>query len=364
MNLLKLCNTVLLLFLLAGCVQQNIIDEIGLIYAVGFDREEDKIRMTVSFPSFVEHGEESALQSQVMYADGNTSRAARDLLNTKSQKPLRIGQVRVLLFSDELAKEGLEMFVDTMYRDPQVGNRVLLAVVEGKTNELFLTVAEGEEDRVGEFLPDLLEQNIAMQVLPPTNLHLFLFSMYNDGRDALLPLISLEGDSVKIIGTALFDQDQYVDTLNLDESFILMMLKQSGEGGSKEFKLETEGGREYFVVEKIRSTMKRQVHSGATPSFTLQLEFKGEITDYTGNLNLQEHTHLETLEQAVEQHILQTATNLVSRFQELNIDPIGLGEKYRSTTRQWDEEQWKEMYPNMQIQIQVDVSIVQSGSIE
>ncbi|WP_078553219.1 Ger(x)C family spore germination protein [Bacillus alkalicellulosilyticus] len=353
------------LSIISGCVESRIIDELALIYTVGFDMtENDNIELMVTYPSFLEHGEESALFSEILTGESKTMKGALDILDTKAQKPLKLGQVRLLLYSDVIARTGIERYVDTLYRDPVVGNRILLALVEGEMKDIFET-ADDEQDRVGVLLPDLIHHNIERQVIPLTNLHLFLFSMYNDGRDAFLPIISIDNDEVKIIGTGIFKNDKYVEKINLKESFVLKLLLEKGKGGSQEYSLDNEGSTDYVVVENIHSeTMVKVDSSQGTPTFTYVVDMKGEVSDYTGNMNLEDKHNLEVIEQSIVEELQQMASGLIVRFKEKEVDPLGLGERYRSQNRHWDSNEWNEMYSAITVDFDFNVRVATSGVIE
>ncbi|WP_209122541.1 Ger(x)C family spore germination protein [Alkalihalobacillus sp. BA299] len=349
--------------LLTGCIQTNIIDELALIYAVGYDQaENNELEVTVTYPTFIEQGEESALHQKTISAVGKTTKGATDLINAKTQKPLKKGQARVFLFSDKIAEGGIEHLVDSLYRDPSVPNRVHLAVTEGKAKDAFDAVEEGD-DRVGVFIPDLIDQ-IQQKSIPITNLHLFLFSMYNDGRDAFLPLLKADGE-LKVVGIALFDHDTYVDKLDLEESFVFRLLTTKGVGGSQQYRINHDDKEAYVVVENITSTYKNSlIKKGDNPTFDYHVKVRGEITDSSDRMNLDDPKLTAELEKQMEENLKETATVLVEKFKEKEIDPLGLGEKYRSRTRDWQPEKWKELYSNIEVKLTFDVEIVQSGAIE
>jgi len=68
-------------------------------------------------------------------------------------------------------------------------------------------------------------------------------------------------------------------------------------------------------------------------------------------------------EKAVEKEITERAEKMVKRFQELNTDPLRIGEKARQRS-DFNRQQWKEQYSQMEIKIEADVHAVQSGIIE
>ena len=52
------------------------------------------------------------------------------------------------------------------------------------------------------------------------------------------------------------------------------------------------------------------------------------------------------------------------KFQELKIDPLGIGEKVRSHFRNFDKEAWKDRYPTVPVEFDMKVRIVNTGITE
>ncbi|MFV8828432.1 Ger(x)C family spore germination protein [Alkalihalobacterium sp. APHAB7] len=364
---MKRCRWIILtsviLFVLTGCVETNIIEELSLVHGMAYDEADgDQIELTAAFPNFVEQGEESALFSQMLTGIGKTTNGAIEQINMKSQRPIKLGQSRVYIFSNTIAKKGIEHLADALYRNPDVPNRVQLAVSVGKAKDIFTTVDENE-DRVGVFIPDLID-HVQQRVIPPSNLHLFLYSMYNDGRDAYLPLIKGE-DELNVIGTALFDHDKYVAEINLQESYMLRYLTMRGKHGMQQHLVTHEGEDLVVAVENVTSSYRvKMENTGQIPKFIYHVNVKGEITDSSERINIEDPGFIEELEKKMEEEKAETAQKLITKFKELKIDPLGLGEQYRSRTRNWQPEKWEEMYQDIEVEFKFNVRIVHSGAIE
>ncbi|KHF40382.1 Ger(x)C family spore germination protein [Halalkalibacter okhensis] len=368
MNIRLLCSLFFVLFVLSGCLETRIVDEVSMVRAAAFDLDEEKgFKFTVSFPTFPEQGQEEELQQGIISATGETTKGTRISLNKQSQKPIRFGQMRLLLFSQELAEDGVENAVDAMYRDPSVGNRIFLAVVEGNDAGSVIDSDLGIGELAGVYLPDLIEQNQDTSILPPTNMHEFLFSLYNDGRDPYLPMLGqTEEDRVSVIGTALFDRDKYHSHLDLNDSFILKMLIDSTRQAVQQFEVEYKGEKSFVVLQQLHSDVKVNLDKTKdVPVFSIDISIQGAIEDYDGKMNLDEANIITDMEKSIEDQIEMRGEELLVLFQEAGIDPVGMGEKYRSTTRNWDSEEWETtLYPSAEFRVQVNAEIIQSGAIE
>ncbi|MFC0472943.1 Ger(x)C family spore germination protein [Halalkalibacter kiskunsagensis] len=366
-QLIYSCVVLIYTLLLTGCLETSIVDEVSMVRAASFDLEEDgKLKLTVIFPTFPDKGQEQTLEQRIIEATGETTKGTKIWLNKNAQKPILFGQVRVLLFSQALAEQGLEKYIDAMYRNPAVGNRISLGIVEGNDAGALLDVDLGIGDSAGVFLPELIEQNQDTSTLPPTNMHEFLFSLYNDGRDSYLPLIVQSDNKVFVAGTALFSGDKFHSKLNFEDSFFMKLLLDTTRQGIHEFAIQDQEQTSYVVIEKLNSDFKRRVDkSGDVPLFIFDVMIDGAIEDYDGQMNLDETDTLNKIQQTIEKQISNRAQELLIQFRNEGIDPVGIGEKYRSTTRNWNAEKWKnELYPSAEFEVNVDLRIIQSGAVE
>jgi spore germination protein len=338
-----------------------------MIRAAAVDLENDnRVKITANFPTFPENGEENTLAEGLLSASAETLKGARILLNNRAQKPLVFGQLRLMLFSEELAKQGLEPYVDSLYRDPAVGNRIYLAIAEGDDAASFLEADQESGELSGGYLPDLIEHNMDTSILPSINMHQFLFSLYNDGRDPHLPVLKQGENGDFVWGTALFQGEKLHSMLDHDDSFILKIMKETARLATKQFEVMNEGTSNFVVIENISSKAVRKLDkSGVNPVFTIHITINGAIEDYNGEENLDDESIIKGIELSVESQISNQAEDLLKQFQKDSIDPVGFGEKYRSTTRNWDSDEWKnEIYPNAQFEVRTDLKIIQSGAIE
>ncbi len=52
---------------------------------------------------------------------------------------------------------------------------------------------------------------------------------------------------------------------------------------------------------------------------------------------------------------------MIETFKELNIDPLGFGDQARSRLRSWNNTKWEDQYPNIEVTIQPNVTISETG---
>ncbi|MBH0169587.1 Ger(x)C family spore germination protein [Fictibacillus sp. 18YEL24] len=357
----RLC-ILFLIFILAGCVPKEIIDEVQLIHAIGFDKKPDEsIQGTITYPVFNMDGN---VRVETLTAVSHTSRFIRSKLNTQSPKTLTTGQLRVVLFNDRFAEKGIIEIVNSLYRDPNVGNRLFLTVVNGSTNEL-LTKKYTASALPSMYLADLLDQNIKSENLPKTNLHVFLYSYYGEGMDPFLPIVKTHKKSIQLEGIALFNKDKYVGKLNHRQSFAFKVLLGGSKSGNYEVEVKKEKRKGHAVIRNIKGTTTYDIKKvNGVPQFNIKMKILGEIHEYPHWLNLEQPANIALIEKTLKKQLQDEAQGIVKKFQKLKVDPLGLGDQVRRREKGWDYQVFKKQYPSMKIKVSTEVDVVETGVIE
>jgi spore germination protein len=354
------------LLILCSCSEKHILDEVGLVQAIGYDLTEDeKIEGIFIVPRYLPN-HETVVQKFVEVSD--TSKGIRRKVSSMTESPLVAGQLRVALYSEELAKKGIITIIDTLYRDPSIGNRMNLAIVRGDIKEMLLSDYSNRES-VASYLQNLIQHNIEKETLSTQNLHLFLYRHYSDGQDAFMPIIQKEKNHIKVIDIGIFRDDKLAVSIPLKEGFMFKLLLEGYKSGKYELKLKSEEEEEkdtFAVIENLSSSSTYYLYKKKTGvKFKIKLKMKGQINEYSGKLNMEKNKTLKYIEKELEKEIRKESMALIKKFQKEKVDPIGFGNKYRSKTYNWNSKKFYEkIYPNMEVDVEVDVKIIETGVVE
>ncbi|GAA0502892.1 Ger(x)C family spore germination protein [Salinibacillus aidingensis] len=344
-------STVVLLT--AGCgIERQIVDDISLVTAVGYDPAEgNKIQGTIAVPNFQAEG---TVMTEIFSDTAMLMRENSAKLNTEANRPLATGKLEVILFNQELAKEGIQKLKDVFVRDPSIGSRARLAITEGPTQEV-LTRQYWDND-AGMYLSDMLEQNIDRGTIPETNLHLFVYALYSKGADPYLPYLSVE-DMVSIDGIALLDHDRYVGKIPYEQTYTFNSLV--GDFQNATFPIHR-GDKKSATVSNISSDRTIQFKgSGKNMELIIDVKQKGILREYRGGKITKKV--LKNIEESMEKQMKKQAKDILKKLKELNIDPLALGNEYHSEHRNFSWKEWEKMYPELKFTPKIDVKIMEYG---
>ncbi|WP_339263831.1 Ger(x)C family spore germination protein [Geobacillus sp. FSL K6-3411] len=341
--------------LLCGCVRKEILDDINIESAVGFDEAgKEKIRGTIVIPVY-KRGETA---NKTLTTVSSTAKDVLEELQYKTSEPLVSGSIEIALYGKQLAKQGIFPFIDQFRRDASIGTRLYLAVVDGTAKHLL----EGNYGRQGNgiYLSNLLKQNIERRDLPKTNLHLFLKTYYADGKDPFLPYIRRVGEDVQVIGVVLFRGDRVVDTIGQSDMFYFKIVADGYSEGTHTVRLNN---KKYVSIKNI-STKRTISFSGpkTRPHIHVHIALEGIVREYKHGPFTS--AVRRSVEKTFEQQIRSQTEALLRRFQEKQIDPIGFGDLAASRYRQFRHRDFYKHYSQLPIRITADVTIRNTGIIE
>lgn len=340
---------------LAGCVEQKIIDDINIMSAVGYDAKEDgKVKGTIVIPVYKA---DKSISNESFVSVAKVSKEINRQSQMKSADPLENGGIEVVLFGKELAERGVFEITDTFERDAAIGSRLYLAVVDGKADE----VLEKNLGNLGtgSYLSTLLEHNMRHRELPQSNLHLFMYSYYSEVKDAFLPYVKLTGNKVKIIGIALFDKDKTIDYLNDKDMFFFKLLMENFRNGAYTFKV----GKDYVTTYNITMKRKYDIKDTLTqPKVNLQVKLEAHIREFSGKTL--DPKVVDRARKSLEEQINKRTEELLNRFRDKGIDPVGIGVLAKTQTRKFDEGKWNTAYSNATFHVTSKVEITETGVIQ
>ncbi|WP_155591134.1 Ger(x)C family spore germination protein [Lysinibacillus cavernae] len=374
MNKLRGKSIVLLSFVfLYGCAQTNILDKVGLTTLVGYDiGAEEKIATTAVIR---EVNPEFQSNVEVLTTENDTSKGNRMDANRKLSKKIMVGQMRVILFGEDVAKDNLRYYIDTNLENASVSNGIYMAVVEGKAAPLLKYEYQNIED-IGQHIFRLIEQNVKQEYMISATLHQIAHDYYSIGKDLAMPIIKRDDELVELSGVALFKGGKMVSTLPAKDSFYVKIVRDTFKVGLYETVLEKEDIPSKFLqkpankitvaFDAIHSNREMELVDIATPEFDLNIKIKSRVLEVFPDINQGDPKSVAGLEKAIEKNLTKEISRVIAHSQEVESDIFGFGEKYRSTVRhsKLTKDKWHEMYKNMKVNVNVDFVILRDGVFE
>ncbi len=379
------CRTLLFvsfssLLFLSGCWDRVEINDIAIVTGAAIDQKgDDEIELSIQVfvPKAMSSGGGSQAGGggggQITYTASQTGKNIMDALSKLQGKfPREIfwGQCKVFIFGEELAKKGIQKQMDFLLRHPEPRGRADVFVSEGKAKAV-LELSPNLERYSAEVLREISSFRIGMQVTIQD-----LDEMLTDiSRAASIPYVKIksqkasEGKTIKyahIDGTAVFKKDQMVGTISEAETRGVLWLRDKIEGYT--VSVEIEGEEELVSLNPVsaRIHLTPTIQDGQW-KMDVNVDTEGAIVQNETNLAFSDRKTLNKAEEAYKKSIETRIGDVLQVMQQkLNTDIVDFSKEfYRKypKERKTIENHWDEVFPEMEVNINVNAHIRREGYI-
>ncbi|MDM5326489.1 Ger(x)C family spore germination protein [Neobacillus sp. CF12] len=353
---------ILIIILLTGCAEQRIIDDLALMNAVGFDlteNESNPLKYTATFPIITKDGN---YDRKTIIVDGKSSKDAREKVRFKTNFKLESGQLRVSLFGQKLAKQGMLPYLNSLVRDSSIGTRLKLALAEDEASEVLLLQIKNEGQNatyLEQFLTKLNRENFRVNY----NIYQFLRDYYDDGIDPILPVFKVEKNNIAFNGIGLFHEDKLVEILKPSEARYLYLFREEMQKGVFVEQIDVgEEGMASIMLNYELNNHRIEVHTTRKKA-SIYIELIGDVVEYTGKEDVSDPKIQKKIEKIITKKINQEGKELILKLQKLQVDPLGINRYVRNkmTYKEWKALNQYQAYQDMNINVEANVILNSSG---
>jgi spore germination protein len=177
-----------------------------------------------------------------------------------------------------------------------------------------------------------------------------------------LPLLETTGDQIRVRGIALFKKDRYIGKyIPYEEGFLYKVLSENFKLGSYEIKWKE---NDFTDINNVESRVHYHIsNANQDPKVRIEVKMKASLLEVQG-YDLGKEVDLNKIEARAERVIGKKLNEMVTMFQENHIDPLALGDHAKSKTRNFDQKHWEETYPDVPIEVDLDIEMIQTGIAE
>ncbi|WP_281974289.1 Ger(x)C family spore germination protein [Halobacillus litoralis] len=356
-NKTRLLLSIVLCYLLVGCMPNQSVEENAIIEIAGYDRgEEEKIEGTVSIPQYGRDEKKTSASELYLSVRADSVKDVEKEIQKQSSKPITIGKLAVTLYSEELAEEDISDIIDVLSRDPRLSRNMYIGIAEGEAKSLI----EGgytQDETTSKYLQGLIENNMHFN-FPKTSLHDYLYAYYAEGMDGYLPILSRKNDYVELSGIGFLNNGKLVRKIPDSDVFVFKMMKENFKKGMQD--LDFKEGT--ILMDNIGSHVEYRL-KGTTdqPEFEIDVKMKAVVNEMVGiHQDINEGLAKE-MEETFKDYYQKKANEMIQMFKEEKIDPLGLGHFAKSRRESFDLKKWEDAYPELPVNVKISVDITEYG---
>lgn len=258
---------------------------------------------------------------------------------------LNLGQVGAVLVGDTLARRGILPELESLLRNPDVGEITQVTVATDSAQELL---TKGETDEVGIRLREFpeLRDGTRVGVLANPLWHFLSQSLGVEGA-SYAPVFAPDpgGYGLRYAGTGLFRSGALVDVLDPTSAQPLVWMIRRTQYGNTSVSV---GGRQ-FSLEVRRCVMRLDLTEPERP--VVRLFMRVRVAAASGGLLPTEGTGLEDQLAPV---FAARALTVIDRLQADGTDVLGVGERLRERG-ELPAGPWSRNFPKLQVSVSVRV---------
>ncbi len=402
---------VMLLAALSACRTGSYeIDERAYVYTIGVDRGvTDKLRFTFQFPTLTAkqgQGEgggggestksETAKQLSTITVDCPTIYTGVTMLYSSHSRRLNFTHAKYLVISEELARESVEPFINSMTRSADIRRTMYVIVCKGRAMDFvneFKPFAGASVSKSQELIMENAEQSALFESMTynefsnrlkctkcqasATLAALNDFSDFKDSGEQEQAFKS-EGDyyagevprksdnKFEFMGTAIFDGATMVGELNGNETRSMLMLR--GDFIETHMVIPDPADPNLrigaVVFQKRKPDIKIVFEDGkAKISAKVFLDAALQNVQSAESIEKEKKTPVE---EAFERFVKEKLDQTVKKCQELNCEAFDFGYKASVqfwTIQDWEKYNWLSSFKNAEVTTEVEFVIRRTGTL-
>lgn len=301
----------------------------------------------------------------VISAKGNTVFDAMQKIQEKISRSLFPGHRIAIFISEQLARNGIDKWLDELKRNPESETRAKLYIVKGQKAKTFL------ENEVA------LEQFSAVSAvhtekfLGITQNRIYVFRRETDDLAfaPFVPAISMKGQEYRINGLAVFNtKKKLVGFLTDQDAWLAWWM--TGKLMHRAITQYISAGKGYVTLDlqNLNSDIDLSIKHDQIKA-NLKLTAMGIVRENSTSLNLLMPQDRDRVQNEINEITRQQIQHTVSKMQQqYNTDIFGFGDAiYRKYPEQWEKmkmkQNWDQIFPHIHVTVQVAMNIHNPGYI-
>lgn len=384
--ILQVIGILFICLLLAGCWDKRELNELAIATAISIDKRDDKFHVAaqVVIPTELSMKGGTGSSPVTLYeASGESINEAIRKLTKVTPRYIYLGHLRVVVISEDLAKEGIGATVDFLSRGWELRSDFYLIVSKESDAKEILNVQTALEKIPADELFNILHTSEAHYA---STVAVTFFKMKTnlerDGKQGVLTGVQILGDpsigsskgnvetivpeaKIQFEELAIFKGDKLVGWLNEKESRgyngVINQVKNS-------IGLITcpDGGNISVGIKKFDSKMKsKKIRNN--PGIELKVDIVANLGEINCDIDLTKLANVNMLEKEFAKMVKEDIQKTIEVVQQkYRTDIFGFGATiYKQSPEEWKKlkENWDEVFVELPVNIKVNTQISHFGSV-
>lgn len=374
---------------LTGCWNSRELNELAITVGLAIDRAEDggvRVSAQVVEPGEVATGRPSGgggnRSPVTLYsAEGKTVFEAVRKMTTVSPRKMYFSHLRVVVFGEEILKEGIAKELEFLSRDHEVRTDFYIIAAKGVSgHEVLDQLTPLVKLPAQKLFTSLQTSERAWAPSYGVQLDELIANIVSKGKQPVLTAIEIKGDEE--VGETQKNVEQIDSPSNLMYSNLVALrgdkivgwLTQDESKGwsyvtgnvkSSVGVIDCPGGGT-VSLEIVRSkSVIRAKQTGGGAALSVDVTVEANVGEVRCRADVSDPKDVRKLEESAERKVEELMSAAVERAQQLRTDIFGFGEElHRTSPRMWRklEKRWDETFADLPVRFHADVKIRRIGT--
>ncbi len=375
---------VLISLFLTSCWSRRELDELAITTGLAVDKIEDKYLVTAQIlnPGEIAGQEQTSILPVTTFSTtGDTIFEAIRKQTLKSPRKLYLSHIRIIIFGEELAREGLKEALDFFSRDHQMRTDFYIAIAKGqRASDILKVITPIEKIPTMKIFNSIEEAESAWAPAKGVQLDELISKIVSEGINPVLTGVYVHGPknlandlnnvekvdspgTIEIDHLAAFKEDKLVGWLEEDDSKAIQYIENNVENtiGTVPCK---DGILSVEIIDS-NSSVEAMVENGK-PKIKVILKSEGNIGEVQCAIDLSKEESLEEISSKVEEGQEKMIRKSIEKAQKWKVDIFGFGEAvHRANPKAWKtlSKNWDEHFQDLEVDIEVSAEIKRLGTI-
>ncbi len=402
-KLLKMALLCGLPLILSGCSDAIEPDTLGYVVALGIDKNEtieQGYNITIQFanPSKISGGSSEeggkgggdSIENITVTAPGIYS--AVNIANHIISKKFVLSHTKVIVFSEEVAREGIKGLLETIGRSSDIRPNTYFAVSRGTARKFLESVNPETEINPVRYYTMIFENDYSGFI--PQNMSAdFYFFCQSDEKCCAMPFCAVSGaentheythsgyqygvedytagqipsgsEQTQVMGMGVFYGDKLVGEMGNIETEMYNILTGQYTNSYAVYRYSKSPGNPITVIQKQKHRPKISVDtSGDVPKIRAEIFIEGDFASSTPQMSVEDN--LKDFSQEATLELKAQIEDFLSQTQSIGTDIVGFGSYAKRNFKDigaFSDYKWQEKYKNAQIDVTVNFSILRTGLV-
>ncbi|MFD0696966.1 Ger(x)C family spore germination protein [Paenibacillus sp. GCM10027628] len=378
-------SLLVIVLLLSGCWSRRELNDIAIAEGVGIDFIGNQYELTVQVvnPSSVTKGKgEHEIPVIVYSSKGTTLNEAVKRLTSSISRNIYFAHIRILVFSETLAKQGIAKSMDYLMRGSEFRSDFDVVIARESTAKELLGVVTPLEKVPANYIYNSLEAAKKEWTSAVTiKLDQLSNALVTAGKSPVVSGIRIMGEPssgtgktniyytaplvrLQYSGNAVFKKDKLVGWLNEKESRAYSIITNQAKRSSVHVACPKEG---LIGVDIARSKSKiYAVVKKDKPEIYIEMRLEGNVSDVECPIELFKTETIDYINKQIIAFGMSNMKETIKKTQSFGTDIFGFGEAvHRADPKYWKKvkDHWEDTYKQIEPHLNIDVKVRGTGTL-